>query len=261
MHRLFCSLGLVLVTSGIAQAQFERDDPAPTNRSAPVITPNPTGPKVLRPATPPPALPAAPSPNADPNGARSNRFESDAEQPPGAPLTTDPNNARRSVPTLPGAPGIPNLPGAPSGPMLAPPPFGPNAPANPRLGPDEPFVYANDLGIWKIAPAYRGKVAGKASYRWFDGETYVDRLEFLAYGRVIDYADAGIATGTRVPVWAYRGYDEAGNQIYFYFGVEAIQTTPMIRRGERYFPMYYSYDPPNVAQPERLLTVSGTKRL
>lgn len=59
------------------------------------------------------------------------------------------------------------------------------------------------------------------------------------------------------PTW----HDEAGNHVYFYFGVDAIPAVPAIRRGERYFPMYYSYDPPNVANPERLLTASGTKPL
>ncbi len=246
MHRIPLSACLILSLYATGWAQFEADGPETPRPVNPVITPNRTGGKILQPG---PVLPAAPLPAAppvtNPGTPRSNRFESEPDQP-NAPLNADPNNTRRGPL------------GAPSTPMIAPPqPFGPHAHPNPRLGPDEPFVFMNDLGVWKIAPAYSGKVAGKATYRWFDGETYVDRMEFLAYGRVIDFADAGIAAGTRVPVWAYRAHDDAGNQIYFYFGVEPI---PTLRRGERYFPMYYSYDPPTVANPERVLTASGTKR-
>lgn len=246
MRRIIVFTGLIFCSSTTGWAQFEADGPETVKPATPVITPNRAGGKLLQPG---PLLPSAPVPNAppvaNPGTPRSNRFEAEPDHP-NAPSNADPNNTRRGPL------------GTPSTPMIAPPtPFGPNHPANPRLGPDEPFVFMNDLGLWKIAPAYSGKVAGKATYRWFDGETYVDRMEFLAYGRVIDFADAGIAAGTRVPVWAYRAHDNQGNQIYFYFGVEPI---PTLRRGERYFPMYYSYDPPTVANPERVLTASGTKR-
>ncbi len=127
---------------------------------------------------------------------------------------------------------------------------------NPTKGPQEPFIYSNSAGTFKI-PDVTSVNGGLAKYMW-KGEAEKDRLTYIAHGYVTETQGAYlIPNGTKVSVWAYRGEDAEGDHWFLYFGTDDIIHAP---QGKRY-PMYYSYGAPGPNTPTyRFLTQSGTTR-
>lgn len=138
-------------------------------------------------------------------------------------------------------------------------PKGAKAPPNPTNGPNQLFVYRNDLGFWALPPAnsITTPYTGKAEYKWFNGTQHKDDLTYIAHGHVTDSGGFQLPAGTKVSTWAVMASDQQGNTIFFYFADSAVINAPQGRR----YPMYYSWDAPT-ANPVimRFITDDGTTR-
>jgi hypothetical protein len=137
---------------------------------------------------------------------------------------------------------IGSRPGAAPAPTLAPGgrTYGPG-------GPQDNFVYINSDGIFEFGPI----ATQHAIYKWSDGHTYVDTLE---YDKPLTLKDRW---GNPANAWVFKATSANGNSWWLAFGYQPVGQI----NGTDVFPLWYSFNGDGQTDFTRWLTDTGTTRI